>query len=174
MARDAARPDGMPMTKNGDPAVLFLRIEPRWEFVDEVRRFTKTFCASACPGVERGEQVAMAVHELVQNAIANAASPEIEVKLELDGRAGRVRVSVTNACRPEKIAVLRARIERAQRHRDPLAGYVEAMRRAPRARGGIGLSRIRYEGALDLGLEVSGERVTVHAAGPLVRTPVHA
>ncbi len=152
---------------NDDPAVLFLRMEPRWVVVDEVRGFVETFCAAACPGSAREEQVALAVHELVQNAIMNASSAEIEVRLELDPRNRRVRVSVTNLCHPDQIAVLRERLARAQECDDPLAGYVAAMREAPERRGGLGLSRVRYEGALHLGLEVRGERVTVHAAGSL-------
>jgi hypothetical protein len=41
------------------------------------------------------------------------------------------------------------------------------MREDPESRGGIGLARIRFEAALDLALEVDGERVTVLAHGPL-------
>jgi hypothetical protein len=155
------------MTRRADPAILFLRMEPLWSTVDDVRRLVESFCASACPGSSREEQLALAAHELVQNAFANAASSEVELEVELDRRAGRARLSVTNDCAPERIALLRARVARAQAHRDPLAGYLEAMREAPHERGGLGLSRIRYEGDLDLGIEVHGERVTVHAAGTL-------
>ncbi len=155
------------MATSSDRSVLFLRMEPRWVVIDEIRRFAETFCAAACPGAEREEQVALAVHELVQNAISYASTPEIEMELELDRRAGRVRVSVTNACRPDQIPVLRSRLARAQENRDPLAAYVEAMREAPQTRGGLGLSRVRFEGALDLGLDVRGAFVTVHAAGPI-------
>jgi anti-sigma regulatory factor (Ser/Thr protein kinase) len=154
-------------TPSDDPAVLFLRMEPRWVVVDEVRHFVESFCAAACPGSAREEQVALAAHELVQNAIMNASSSEIEVRLELDRHSQRVRVSVTNVCHPDQIPVLRDRLARALECDDPLAGYVAAMREAPERRGGLGLSRIRYESALDLGLEVSGARVTIHAAGSL-------
>lgn len=157
----------MAETTRAAPSVFFLRMAPSWEVVDEVRRFVERFCATACPGEERQEQLALAAHELVQNAVANAASPDVEFRIELDRGAGRVRLSVSNGCSAEQIAVLRARLTRAQAHRDPLAGYLEAMRESPGSRGGLGFSRIRYEGALELGLEVRGGRVTVHAAGSL-------
>jgi hypothetical protein len=64
--------------------------------------------------------------------------------------------------------VLRSRLHKAQSNPDPLEGYVAAMREDPESRGGIGLARIRFEAALDLALDVRGERVTIHAAGPLV------
>lgn len=155
------------MKTSADPAVLFLRLEPLWPTVDDVRRLVETFCASACPGSAREAQLALAAHELVQNAFANADSPDVELELRLDRRAGHARLSVTNACAPERIPLLRERVARAQANHDPLAGYLEAMHAAPEERGGLGLSRIRYEGELDLGIEVHGARVTVHAAGPL-------
>lgn len=161
-------------SNGAEPSVFFLRMDPTWHVIDEVRRFVESFCATACPGTERQEQLALAAHELVQNAIANAASPDVEMRLELDRRAGRVRLSVSNGCVPEQIAVLRSRLARAQSHRDPLAGYLEAMRENPGARGGLGLSRVRFEGALDLGLEVDGSRVTVHADGVLAPVAAEA
>lgn len=155
------------MASEHGPKVLFLRLEPLWSTVDDVRRLVASFCASACPGAEREEQLALAAHELVQNAFAHGAPSEVELELELDRIAGRARLSVTNACEPEQIPLLQALVERAQAHRDPLAGYLDAMRKDPAARGGLGLSRIRYESELDLGICVEGRRVTVHAAGPL-------
>jgi hypothetical protein len=155
------------MAASGSEAVLFLRMQPSWVVVDEIRRFVGTFCANACPGVDRDEQLALAAHELVQNAISNAATPDIEVELEVDRRRERVRVSVTNEAHPEAIDVLRTRLDRTQAHANPLDGYVAAMRESPTSRGGIGLARIRFEAGLDLALEVKGQRVTIHAAGPL-------
>lgn len=152
----------------GDPAVLFLRMQPTWTVVDDIRRFVENFCANACPWAAREEQLGLAAHELVQNAICNAATPDIEVKLEVDPATEHVRVSVSNVARPDQIDVLRARMERAQANPDPLQAYVTAMREDPHSRGGIGLARIRFEAALDLALEVEGQKVTVHAQGPLV------
>jgi hypothetical protein len=63
-------------------------------------------------------------------------------------------------------------VARVQAAPDPLEGYLEAMRANPEGRGGLGLSRVRYEGELDLGIDVRGRHVTVHAAGRL--SPVGA
>jgi hypothetical protein len=157
----------MATAHTGDAAVLFLRMQPSWVVVDDIRRFVQTFCASACPWSERDEQLGLATHELVQNAICNATTPDIEVKLEVDTGNEQVRVSVTNVARPDQIDVLRDRLQRMLSNPDPLAAYVAALREAPESKGGIGLARIRYEAALDLALEVDGERVTVRAHGPL-------
>jgi hypothetical protein len=151
----------------GADAVLFLRMQPTWVVVDDIRNFVETFCANACPEAAREEQLALAAHELVQNAIANAVTPDIELKLEMDRATGRVSVSVSNHARADQIAVLRSRLDRHRSHRNPLEGYVAAMREDPESRGGIGLARIRFEAGLELSLEVTGEKLTVHAIGPL-------
>ncbi len=151
----------------GAEAVLFLRMHPSWVVVDDIRNFVETFCANACPEAEREGQLALATHELVQNAIANAVSPDIEVKLELDRRAGRVGVSVSNDAHEDQIEVLKTRLASACAHENPLQGYLAAMREDPHSRGGIGLARIRFEAALELDLEVEGARITIHAHGPL-------
>jgi hypothetical protein len=154
-----------------EPVVLFLRLDASWVFVDDIRRFVESFCAAACPGTDREEQLALATHELVQNAIAYASAPGIDLRLAMDREAGRVRVSVSNAVRPEQAAVLRERLARIVAHRDPLAGYLAAMRENPDGRGGLGLPRIRCEAALELAMSHEGERVTVHAEGPLAAPP---
>ncbi len=148
-------------------AVLFLRMQPSWVVLDDIRHFVETFCASACPEAAREEQLAIATHELIQNAIANAATPDIELKLEVDTATERICLAVSNSARDDQIEVLRERLLRAQSFANPLDGYVAAMRADPESRGGIGLARIRFEAALDLALEVDGEKVTVRAAGPL-------
>jgi hypothetical protein len=155
-------------------AVLFLRMQPSWVVVDDIRHFVETFCASACPDAAREEQLALAAHELVQNAIANAATPDVELRLEVDHSSEWVTVSVSNSARADQIEILRSRLHRTLAHQNPLDGYVAAMREDPESRGGIGLARIRFEAALDLALFVEGERVTVRAAGPLVAPPPEA
>jgi hypothetical protein len=149
------------------PVVLFLRLDPSWVFIDELRRFVESFCAAACPGAEREEQLALAAHELVQNALSYACAPGVELRCEVDRSAGSVRVSVTNAAEPEQADRLRARVVEVSGYADALAGYVAAMRKAPRERGGLGLARVRFEASLDLAVEAEGARVTVHAVGPL-------
>lgn len=154
-----------------EPVVLYLRMDPSWVFVDDIRRFVESFCAAACPGAEREEQLALAAHELVQNAISYASAPGVDLRLAVDHEAKRVRVSVSNVVRPEQVKVLRERLAALCAHPDPLAAYLAAMRENPEGRGGLGLPRIRYEAALDLDVTHEDGRVTVHAHGPLATPP---
>ena len=154
-----------------EPVVLFLRMDPSWVFVDDIRRFVESFCAAACPGAEREEQLALAAHELVQNAISYASEPGVDLRLSVDHQAKRVRVSVSNVARPEQLKVLRERLAAIAAHPDPLSAYLAAMKEDPNGRGGLGLPRVRYEAALELDVTNEDDRVTVHAYGPLAQPP---
>ncbi len=155
-----------------EPVVLFLRLDPSWVFVDDIRRFVESFCAAACPGAEREEQLALAAHELVQNAISYAAEPGVDLRLSVDREAKRVSVAVSNAVTPDQAGVLRERLAAIHAHGDPLTGYLAAMHESPESRGGIGLSRVRFEAALELEMSHDDGRVTVHAHGPLAPPPL--
>jgi hypothetical protein len=150
-----------------DPSVLCLKMQPRWGFIDDIRRFTESFCAAACPGADREGQLALAVHELVQNALANGSAPDVELELAIDARGERVGLAVTNRCAPEQLDRLRERLARLYRDDDPLAAYLRTMEEERVGRGGLGLARVRYEAELDLHVTAEGDRVTVHASGAL-------
>ncbi len=154
-----------------EPVVLHLRLDPSWVFVDDIRRFVESFCAAACPGAEREEQLALAAHELVQNAISYASRPGVELRLSLDRDAKRVHVTVSNAVTPDQAKILRDRVAAMTAKADPLEGYLAAMHENPEGRGGIGLHRIRFEAALELEVTHDDGRVTVHAHGPLAPPP---
>lgn len=147
---------------------LILRMKPVWVFIDEIRRFVESFCACAIPGANREAQLALTVHELMQNAIPHARGEDVDLLLEVDPTADRVLVSVTNVCTDDEYAALRDRVEGMYRERDALAHYVKSMGQTPTSnRGGLGLPRIRFEAQLDLTVSHAGGRVTVQAAGPL-------
>jgi len=147
---------------------LILRMKPVWVFIDEVRRFVESFCACAIPGANREAQLALAVHELMQNAIPHARGDDVDLLLEVDPAADRVLVSVTNVCTDDEYNALLDRIEGMYRERDALAHYVKSMGQTPTSsRGGLGLPRVRFEAQLDLSVKYAGGRVTVEASGPL-------
>ena len=150
----------------GQPVLLYLRMEPVWVFVDEVRQFVQSFCACAGVGAEREGQLALATHELMQNAITNGTCSDIELRLAIDAAADHVEVSLTNTCAPGQPEQLRARVAKVQ-EAEPLASYVLAMAADPKAPGGLGLARIRYEAQLELEVIDAGDRLTVSAKGKL-------
>jgi anti-sigma regulatory factor (Ser/Thr protein kinase) len=155
--------------RGGAPIQLFIRMNPPWMFIDEIRRFVESFCACASLGPDREAQVALAVHELMQNAVPHARGQEIELDLEVDPRADRVSIRVANRCPEDEYEALRRRIEAMYREPDALAHYLMTMKEQPStARGGLGLARVRFEAQLDIRVRrQAADRVIVEAEGPL-------
>jgi anti-sigma regulatory factor (Ser/Thr protein kinase) len=155
------------------PIQLLVRMSPPWVFIDEIRRFTESFCACACPGQDREAQVALAVHELMQNAVPHSHEREVDLVLEVDPAANRVQVGVTNECEEAEYAALRDRIQKMNDEKDALRHYVVAMKESPTTiRGGLGLARVRFEAQLDLSVSRTAGRVTVLASGALKAPPI--
>jgi len=153
------------------PIYLMLRMKPPWVFVDEIRRFVESFCACACPGQTREAQVALAVHELMQNAIPHAAGESVDLTLQVDPSSDKIEIAVSNPASAEQFAEVKARLDRINGEPDPLQSYLRAMAEAPmNQRGGLGLARVRFESQLDLTISREGNRITVLARGRL-RTP---
>jgi anti-sigma regulatory factor (Ser/Thr protein kinase) len=155
--------------RNGAPIQLFIRMNPPWMFIDEIRRFVESFCACASLGPDREAQVALAVHELMQNAVPFSRGGEIELDLEVDPRADRVTIRVVNACPDDELAALRERVAGMYREADALRHYLATMKEQPSsARGGLGLARVRFEAQLEIRVRPhSAGRVVVEAEGPL-------
>src|SRR5512133_1015201 len=150
------------------PVYLMLRMKPPWVFIDEIRRFVESFCACACTGANRESQLALAVHELMQNAVTHSHDAEVDLVLEVDAEADRVAVAVTNRTTDAEFMAIRDRVARMNSEPDALRHYVRAMKESPvTVRGGLGLARIRFEAQLELSVTRADTRVTVHATGPL-------
>jgi anti-sigma regulatory factor (Ser/Thr protein kinase) len=161
--RDLTKPGGAPIQ-------LFIRMNPPWVFIDEIRRFVESFCACAQIGPDREAQVALAVHELMQNAVPNASGEEVELDLEVNPAADRVAIRVVNRCPDPEFMALRQRVEQMYKEPDALAHYVHTMREQPasQSRGGLGLARVRFEAQLDIAVRrAPPDRVIVEAEGPL-------
>jgi anti-sigma regulatory factor (Ser/Thr protein kinase) len=158
--------------RSAPPIRLFIRMNPPWVFIDEIRRFVESFCACASLGPDREAQIALAVHELMQNAVPHARGADVELDLEVDAQAGKVTARVTNDCPEEEFRALRERVEAMYREKDALRDYLRTMKEQPSsARGGLGLARVRFEAQMDIHVRRSAaDRVTVEAEGP-IRAP---
>jgi len=116
------------------------------------------------------ERVALATHELLENAVRYAADDETRLRIEVakddDQSPTRVTVSTSNRAAPEDLQVVRSMFDEMLAEPDPFAFYQTLMRRtAKRDDGsGLGLARIRAEADMSLTYDVRGETLSVHAA----------
>ncbi|MBI3181131.1 MAG: anti-sigma regulatory factor [Myxococcales bacterium] len=142
---------------------------PSWGFIDDARRFVEAFCCHSRVPAERATQIAMAAHELLQNAVKYSEDGRAGVKLRIDPPKDWVDLVVENRCTASAAKQLKVAASRLTKAADPLQVYVELMHETARREdgSGLGLARIQYEAQLELEFAVRGRAVSVRASGPL-------
>lgn len=142
-----------------------LRFKPLWLYVDHVREFCGFFARATFDDEALGQRVGLVVHELVENAIRYGDEKELELRIERS--EGGVLVCVANTTSDESARRLQEAFDRMLELL-PEVAYTRAMERAvmlPSTESGLGLPRVRYEGQVDLNLEVGPGRVCITARG---------
>lgn len=145
--------------------LVHLRFKPLWLYVDKVREFCNFFAHATFEDEVLGERVGMVVHELVENAIKHGDERELEVRLEHD--ADHVVICVTNTADPARAKEFQGLFER-QAALNASVAYAEALKRSVIQdidKSGLGIPRIRSEGAMELKLDVTLGRVSLTARG---------
>lgn len=139
--------------------------------VSIVRRFVEESFEKVVGDPEAVFQVSLAVHELLENATKYAVGDQTGLSVRFASREGGTNIRLTNRTTPEHIERLRHCIAEIQASSDPIVLYQKMMRRTCgiQAESGLGLARVRAEGALDLSLEVDGDVVTIVASSPPVK-----
>lgn len=143
-----------------------LSFRPNTALVSSVRRFVADIWESWLTP-ELTSQVALASHELLENAVQYSSDGETEVHIEIEmlGNGQTVCIRTRNAASPENLDVLRAAFAELQAATDPDAYYQAMMRRtAKRTDGsGLGLARIRAETGLSMSLDIADDQVSISA-----------
>ncbi len=150
-----------------DRATIFdLTFHPDFEVIAEVRKFVERMHALMGRDAEVGSQVAISVHELLENATLHSIDGEVSLRIELENDPSRPHVTIRtrNRVRPgdaEKVRTVIAEITVG----DPMKYYIAAMRR-PRigSNGGLGLGRIAVESEMDLAMTCVGDLLEIAAS----------
>jgi hypothetical protein len=143
-----------------------ISFRPSFKLISTVRRFAEQFYAQTLDDREMSERVALATHELLENAVAYAADGETSVRVEID--AEHITVSTWNRASPERLADLRKMVETLNAAENADDHYQAMMQRtAYRSDGsGLGLARIRAEAGMQISVELTGDRVCIVARAP--------
>jgi hypothetical protein len=146
---------------------LPLNVSPA--IVSPTRRLIEAKLAPALGDDDAVFRVAMAAHELLENAAKYASDGKARLVLEVSpqGPDAAVRVAVTNNASEENIRNLRMCYAEMNAAADPMAHYFALMRRNARegALSRLGLARIRAEGEMDIAVDIAGATVKVLASG---------
>ncbi len=140
---------------------------PNVKLVSTVRRFTEEFYQRTMEDHEVSEKVALATHELLENAVSYASDGETGVRIEVVDN--KLMVQTWNRTSPDHIADLIARIDEMNRVADPDEYYQQMLNQtAYRTDGsGLGLARIRAEAEMAITYEVVLDQLHIKASAQL-------
>jgi hypothetical protein len=143
---------------------LEIAFSPRWwSFISSTRIFVESFCGHSIGEGTFSDRVALATHELLENAVKYSLSPDSAVRCVVALTDEKVRVQVQNTADPDHIPVLEAEMATTQ-DGDPLEVYIQKMQRSvTQDQSQLGLARIRYESGAKLSLHIEGQLVTIEA-----------
>ena len=140
-----------------------LTFRPNTALVSVVRRFVSDFYDRLLDDSDATSRVALATHELLENAVKYASDGETRLRVEFDPAAASLTVRTWNRTSAEHLDALRQAFADMEGAGDPLAFYQAAMRKTSKqAEGsGLGLARVLAEAEMSMHLEVEADQVLI-------------
>lgn len=145
-----------------------LTFRPNIKLVSTVRRFIAEFYRRVLVDQELSSRLALATHELLENAVAYATDGETAIRIEIEG--DKLVACTWNRTSPERLSALRSTIDEMNQAADPDRFYQEMLIRASKRTdgSGLGLARIRAEAEMNLTYEIDKDRVCLLATTAIV------
>ena len=144
-----------------------LSFRPNLRLVSAVREFTAGFYQRILADPDLSSRIALATHELLENAVSYSVDDETTVRVELE--ADQLVIKTWNRGSYESVATVRALIDEINEIEDPDRFYQHLMAQtALRPEGsGLGLARIRAEAEMQLSYEIDRDVVCIRATTPV-------
>lgn len=152
-------------------AFFELRFVPDVALVSAVRCFVTDFYGHLSGEPDVAHRLAMATHELLENAVAHSPDQRTEVRIVVrrTGPTMSIAIETRNRVSADRVAHVRRALDEVVSAADPQVLYQELMRRAAKRRdggSGLGLGRIRAEAELTIAYEIErGEMLILTATG---------
>jgi anti-sigma regulatory factor (Ser/Thr protein kinase) len=152
----------------GDDAYCELSFSPNVGLVTTVRRFVSEFYVQVIGNAEVTSQLAVATHELLENAVRYSTDGNTGVRIGVHREHDAVTVTIDtqNRATPPNISTLLQSLEELAAAPDPNVYYQLLMRKsAKRTDGsGLGFGRIRAESDMTVSCKIEGDRVLLRAS----------
>jgi hypothetical protein len=145
-----------------------LVFRPNIKLVSTVRRFTGEFYRRVLVDQELASRLALATHEMLENAVTYANDEETAIRIDVEGDLLCVRT--WNSAAPDRIAAIKKAIDSVMAAPDPDAFYQEQMIVAAKRNdgSGLGLARIRGEAEMNLSYEFDNNKACIRAVAKIV------
>jgi len=156
------------ITQETDEDAYFeLSFSPNVQLVSTVRRFVSEFYTQALVSDDITSRVAVATHELLENAVRYSSDGNTTIRIGVKHVAPAIRVRIDTCNRAEGgcLVTLRHTLDELIAAPDPDAHYQVLMRRSmKRVDGsGLGFGRVRAESGMVLSYRVEGDVVRIRA-----------
>ncbi len=151
-----------------------LQLSPAWEHVNATREYLMSVLSHTLGDAAVASQIALAAHELIENAIKYSASDKGKIRIHVEERSGSIVVTVENDARRQDIANLVSEISAVAETKDPMGYYrskIELAVKRTDGRACLGLARIRFESQMAIKWTISGTRVRISAVRNLDEAP---
>ncbi|MFN0252570.1 MAG: ATP-binding protein [Kofleriaceae bacterium] len=139
-----------------------LNFRPNVQLVSVVRRFVSEFYQRTLGDPDGSSRVALATHELLENAVKYSKDGETTIRIEVASNNKEPRVvtiMLRNRAEESHIAAIREIVDGVAAAKDAFAYYQQLLlAKAKRREGsGLGLARICAEGEMKIAFRVDGE-----------------
>jgi hypothetical protein len=145
---------------------------PTLILINVMRQFVSNFYVAVL-GKQASQMLAMATHELLENALRYSVEEGATFKIQVERgeHTDVVTIRIQNRADPSHIPSLREVMARMNEAVDPMAHYLTLMRETSvRAEGsGLGLARLCAEAGMKLALEIEADTVCIVAQSELQR-----